>query len=201
MRPNKRADRAMDALALMLKASGVTTEAITEMRETAPTGREAISRQGDAVLLFLECPAKFTAKLCKRCGEPFGTNYRSVAYCGDNCRSKEISTQIGVKWDWLRATEEERWGGEPPLIIPPAALRKIQQFVQWYADNLSTQTEIENPSPIEVLNPLVASSVKLDREREKWLLHEQVLAHTSPPQSLLELSLELYPEEASLFDF
>lgn len=136
----------MTQLAQMLAKHGIDQEVIEEVKETAPTDRLAISRQGEAVLLWLESPAKFTTKICKRpeCAQPFGTNYRSVAYCSDNCRAKHTSELLGVKWDWTRATEEERWGGEPPLIIPPAALRKIQQYVLFFLDTLPTQTQTQN---------------------------------------------------------
>lgn len=137
MRPTKKVQRDLDKIKSLLLKSGIDTDTIEEAIETAPTEREAISRQGEAVLLFLETPAKFTAKVCKRCGEPFGTNYRSVSYCTDSCRSKAISEQLGVKWDWLKP-EEERWGGkEAPLIIPKEFMQK---FVAWY-DSVKAQTQ------------------------------------------------------------
>lgn len=146
MRASKKADRAMTQLAKMLADFGIEQETIEEIKETAPTDRLAISRQGEAVLLWLESPAKFTTKVCKReaCGQPFGTNYRSVAYCSDNCRARDVSNLLGIKWDWTRATEEERWGGEPPLIIPPAAMKNLLKYVRFFADTLPTQIQTQN---------------------------------------------------------
>ena len=188
----------MELLLKMLADHGHTPEALEEMRDTAPTNREAISRQGEAVLLFLEAPAKFTAKLCKRCGEAFGTNYRAVAYCTDQCRSKAVSEQLGVKWDWLRATEEERWGGEPPLIIPPAALQKIQQFVTWFADNLPTAKEIESQIPTSPEVPQEQLELEAAEQQEVQL---ETATRTNPHQSLPELLPEHKTEEESPFDF
>lgn len=203
MRPTKKADRAMASLAKMLAKHGVATEVIEEVRDNAPTSHEAVSRQGEAVLLFLECPAKYTAKLCRRCGEPFGTNYRSVAYCSDSCRSREISEELGVKWDWLRATDEERWGGEPPLIIPPKAYQKIQQYIQFFADNLPTQNQTENQpeSNQETQTDQILAIEELTQVPLATLFVEPSLPHTSPVQSLLELSLIEQSQEESVFDF
>lgn len=211
MRSSKKADRAMKQLAEMLAKHGVSTDVIEEVKETAPTDRDAISRQGEAVLLFLESPAKFTTKFCKRpdCGEPFGTNYRAVAYCSDNCRSKHMSELIGVKWDWMRASEEERWGGEPPLIIPPAAYRKIRQFVSFFVDTLPTQTQNQSPQQSapqqehrDIVHHLVASFEAL--EQDGVLVPDPQAGHkvrTNPQQSLPEQPASQTHQEESVFDF
>ena len=200
MRQSKKAERSMGKLMDMLAASGTTTEAIEEMKTNAPTGREALSRQGEAVLLFLESPAKYTAKLCKRCGEAFGTNYRAVAYCSDSCRAKTMYEQLGVKWNNFK-TEEERWGGEPPLIIPPEALQRIQQLVAWFADNLPTQTETKNPLPLNPEGFQSASYPTPYRSAEQSVSPLRSEAHTNLGQWPLEQSPESKSEEEPLFDF
>lgn len=194
MRPSKKADRAMAGIAELLKKHGYADEQkIEELKEVAPTDRLAISRQGEAVLLFLESPAKFTTKQCKRaaCGEYFGTNYRSVGYCSDTCRAKEISDQLGVKWDWLKP-EEERWGGEPPLVIPPAALKKLNEFIQFFAAIPQPQNQTESlPNP--------------EASEPKLLPQPEPLEHkTSPSNPTFSLPLGISdetPEEDDPFDF
>jgi hypothetical protein len=139
MRAKLKAERDLQKIMDLLNRAGVKEEVIESALDESPTIYDAISRQGEAVLLFLESPAKFTAKLCKRCKEPFSTNYRYVAYCGDPCRAKAISEQTGVKWDWHKS-EEERWGfKEPPLIIPPLAYQNLQL----YLGALQIQIEIQ----------------------------------------------------------
>lgn len=214
MRPSKAADRSMQKLAAMLAQHGFDQQVIEEVKETAPTDRMAISRQGEAVLAFLETPAKFTTKICKReaCQQPFGTNYRSVAYCSDNCRSRAVSEMMGVKWDWTRATEEERWGGEPPLIIPPAALQKIQKYVEFFLDTRPTQTRTENlpESTIQYLDrtdrlvQLVPQAKELQLSSVNSNGEAKESARTSPPESPQQLVPELtqeIDEQASPFDF
>lgn len=154
MRPTKKADRAMEKIAELLKKhQGMSDVEIEDIKTNVPLQQQAISRQGEAVLLFLESPAKFTTKQCKRCGEPFGTNYRSVGYCSDGCRARSMEEQLGIKWNWLKP-DEDRWGGEPPLIIPPAALRKLQEYVEFFAGIPHIQTERESPADREYLQSI-----------------------------------------------
>lgn len=153
MRANKKAERSMAGLAALMAQHGIKADVIEEVKENVPSTREAKSRQGEAVLLFLESPAKYTAKICKRCGEAFGTNYRSVAYCSDTCRSKAISEMLGVKWDWLRASESERWGGEPPLIIPPKMLKMLGEFVNFFSTLPSPQVQNQTEIPQQQVHP------------------------------------------------
>ena len=142
MRAKLKAERDLQKIKELLSKAGIEEDVIEAAIDESPTIRDAISRQGEAVLLFLESPAKFTAKICKRCKEPFSTNYRYVAYCSDNCRAKSISEQTGVKWDWHKS-EEERWGfKEPPLVIPPQAFQKLQQCLEILQNLPQTQNEI-----------------------------------------------------------
>ena len=148
MREKLKQERNLEKIKALLLKHGIEHEIIEEAIAEAPTFQDAISRQGEAVLLFLEEPAKFTAKLCKRCGEPFSTNYRYVAYCTDICRAKEISSQTGVSWDWMKS-ENERWGfKEPPLVIPPQAFKKLQKYVAVLQSRSLVETEPTQPQPI-----------------------------------------------------
>ncbi len=116
---------------LMGTAAPVAPEKITrEMAREARATKPAPFYEAEAVLFFLEKPARFMVKPCKReeCKEPFGTNYRGVAYCSDKCRIKELKRQ-GILWNPSKQPEE-RWGGEPPLIIPPEALKALMALAQ-----------------------------------------------------------------------
>ena len=200
MRPTKKADRAMAGLMALMAQQGIATKVIEEVRENVPSTREAHSRQGEAVLLFLESPAKFTAKLCKRCGEAFGTNYRSVAYCTDSCRSKQISAELGVKWDWLRASEQERWGGEPPLIIPPKIFQKLEQFFQFFADIPQPQTQNQTEIHPEILDSRGILLIPENEDDELFLKLED-MTHTNPQILPSQLLNSHNLEETSPFDF
>lgn len=157
MRDKLHQERDLEKIRKLLLKHGIDNEIVEEAIAEAPTFQDAVSRQGEAVLLFLESPAKYTAKLCKRCKEPFGTNYRYVAYCTDTCRAHAISEQTGVKWDWLKS-EAERWGfKEPPLVIPPEAFKKLQQYI----DVLQSRNLIETEPTLPTLQSKAQSEVAI----------------------------------------
>lgn len=196
MRKNKKAERDLQKLMAMLADKGFEQEKIVKAAEVAPTGREAISRQGEAVLMFLEAPAKFTTKECKRCKEPFGTNYRAVAYCSDNCRAKAVFEITGMNWDW-RKPEEERWGGEPPMVIDPKSFKKLNQFVDALQSRTQRQTEfrqetVEVPPEQLLLPPFVPT----ETHHNEGAKTPSTLQETRFPSVLLDT-----PSEDFAFDF
>ena len=196
MRASKSAERSMAKLAQMLAAHGIKQDVIEEVKEAAPTDKNAISRQGEAVLLCLESPAKFTTKLCKRCGEPFGTNYRSVAYCSDGCRARAIQEQLGVKWDWLKP-EEQRWGGEPPLIIPPVALKKMREFFEFFATIPESQTQTEIQREVHLPEELEPDYIPLSMSPPNGTQKVRDTLTPSPPEYIPASTVE----ESDPFDF
>jgi len=120
--------RNLAKLAKLLGDKAPQVEITKEVTREARSQKPDPTYEAEAVLKMLEKPARFMQKQCgrKECGEWFGTNYRAVAYCSINCRIKSLAA-IGIQWDPSKK-EEERWGGEPPLIIPPAALKALIQM-------------------------------------------------------------------------
>jgi hypothetical protein len=187
----------MSKIAELLKQhQGLSDEDINEIKSNVPLPQQAISRQGDAVLLFLESPAKFTTKTCKRCGEIFGTNYRGVSYCSDRCRAASMEEQLGIKWNWMKP-DEDRWGGEPPLIIPPLALQKLKQFVEFFAGMPHIQTEREKPLDQEY-QQLVQEELQLQQLQSEASTNNVLY---SPETTLLDSNQQLSQAEESPFDF
>lgn len=136
MRKQKKVERAVKGLEAMLAKLGVDQAVIEEAAKTVPVTPHDLSMHAEAVLLSLQQPSHFMMKKCKYCQEEFGTNYRSVGYCSDAHRAKALR-QMGIEWN-PHKTAEERWGGEPPLVIPPEAYRKLVKF----AEILLAQREI-----------------------------------------------------------
>lgn len=170
MKQSIKQQRAMEKALAWIASAGGTVDIIEKVKEELPAvanNQQAVSRQLEAVLLFLESPAKFTKKICKWCGESFGTNYRYVSYCCDNCRAKALQNQTGIRYDFSKP-QEHRWGSEmfpkePPLLIPHAALLALEAFFQ-------SQTEIhqsQSQSQSAVEEPL-------DSDKQS------ILVHTSP---------------------
>jgi hypothetical protein len=151
MKRETKTKKATDWLANYLKQAGHEEEAVKEAISSAPTTKDAVSLQGEAVLLYIEKPARFTMKKCKRCKEVFGTNYRYVSYCSNNCMAKGFQKETGIQWNWHRSPEDA-WGGEQPLIIPPAALKRLKHFAElvlYYHQLVQNQTEIRHVGRVE----------------------------------------------------
>ena len=162
-------------------AAGAPINVIEQIKEELPAlanNQLAVSRQLEAVLIFLERPAKFTKKLCKHCGESFGTNYRYVSYCSDNCRAKALQSQTGIRYDFSKP-QEHRWGSElfpkePPLLIPHSALLALEAFFQ-------SQTEIHQRTGILQIPEKYLENIA---EESDSLSKTSSAAHTNPQPSL-----------------
>lgn len=146
MDPRKRAKRKQEKLIEYLKSQGkLTDEQAAEIRLQEPREtRDDRSLQAEAVLAFIQKPINFVVRNCKRteCGQSFGTNYLYVGYCSDNCRAKDLA-KIGIQWDHQKSARD-RWGGEPPLVVPPSALQALKVLL------LQTQEPVEENLQEEV---------------------------------------------------
>jgi hypothetical protein len=138
VRQKKKVERAVKGLQDWLAKSGIATETIQEATEYHSLTKQELSLQAEAVLLSLDKPLGFVTKLCRLCGVAFETNYRSVAYCSDAHRAKALKAQ-GIIWN-PHKTQEERWGGEPPLVIPPEARTKL---LEWARTLVAQENEIQ----------------------------------------------------------
>jgi hypothetical protein len=194
MDPKKREQRKLEKaaanLAAQLQQAGVKLpEKVQKMnfkeaaREAQNKNIENPSLEAEAVLQFLQKPAKFILKLCKRtaCGEPFGTNYHAVAYCSDNCRAKDLQSQNGIIWN-PHKRPEDRWGGEPPLMIPPAAINAMVKLLgkSRKQSHLDAVQDIQNQSETQEIpkEPEVMSEpvVHPDNESDETPIARQAAA-------------------------
>jgi hypothetical protein len=153
VKQQKKTERAVKGLQSLLAQLGVDQTVIKEAVKNVPLTPQDLSMHAEAVLLSLQQPAHFMSKKCKYCGEYFGTNYRAVAYCSDSHRAKALRAE-GIEWN-PHKTAEERWGGEPPLVIPPEARRKLVKFAQVLLAQeeilqRETQTSESLPEPVGI---------------------------------------------------
>ena len=135
MREELKAQRAVAKALELLKSVGADTSAIPDTKEahkeiarTAVNTGPSPSYQAEGVLMYLSAPARFDVKKCKRCEEPFMTNYRAVTYCSDICRAAALR-KLGIIWN-PHKNQEFRWGSdnypvEPPIVIPPEAVAAL----------------------------------------------------------------------------
>lgn len=151
MKMQKKTERAVKGLQNLLAQLGVDQTVIKEAVKNVPLTAQDLSMHAEAVLLSLQQPAHFMTKKCKwsGCEEYFSTNYRAVAYCSDSHRAKALR-EAGIEWN-PHKTASERWGGEPPLVIPPEARRKLVKFAQVLLAQeeqiLQSETQMTEPLP------------------------------------------------------
>jgi hypothetical protein len=92
--------------------------------------KEIEAKRGDvleASLRSIHKPHAFTYRKCKHCESLFGTSYYGVSYCSDSCRIIDFNKTTGMTWSGDKSPEE-RWGGEPPMVVPPEV---IKQCLPW----------------------------------------------------------------------
>ena len=117
----KRQDKVVQELAALNPELAALLAAANSTEPEQPKHLEA-----EGLLRMLNKPNTYVFKICKHCKEPFGTDYHAVAHCSDECRKVELKKQ-GFHWTPGR-TQTERWGGEPPVILSPALVRKLIEF-------------------------------------------------------------------------
>lgn len=101
------------------------------------------------VILTLGYPNRLgVSKECKGCGDVFVTSYKYVAYCGDLCRFAALKKMGLTVWKNPH-TLEEKWGGVPPSLIPPDALKAMKAII--------VQVEQETGRPVEMPLSLASS--------------------------------------------
>lgn len=146
MRPSKRAQRqsekASEGLKEFLLAMGQDPDAVDKAFDSMPVHSDEKLLQAEGVLLHLIKPTRFISKTCKRkeCGEVFGTSYRAVAYCSDNCRAKDLEAQTGIRWNH-HTDRYQNLGAERPLVIGPAAYKALVEFAEYILGQNQIQIE------------------------------------------------------------
>lgn len=108
---------------------GIKPEEVASLR--SKDNADTITREAQAVLLFIEKPEAFISKKCDECHQPFLTTYQFVSVCSTDCRIKSLE-KIGIDWNPLH-TPEERWKRSKiptEYSIPPKALAILLKLAQ-----------------------------------------------------------------------
>jgi len=161
----KKQERALANLAKLLEQHGVKVD-VQETKSYVNNAAVTESEKLEGVLASVRRPGDFTYRICKRaaCGQPFGANYQSVAYCSDLCRIKDFEYTTGIKWN-SNKSPEERWGGEPPIVIPPEVIATMLPYAKRIVESFHslgvTEQELADsvqPSPLPVQDESPAES-------------------------------------------
>lgn len=131
MKQSTKQKRALEKLAELTKKYGGGEINVTEAQSYMHQAAVSESEKLEGVLASLRRPGDYTYRRCKResCGAPFGANYRAVAYCSDVCRIRDFEATTGIKWNGNKSPEE-RWGGEPPVVITPDVLATMLPYAE-----------------------------------------------------------------------
>lgn len=129
MKKQTREIRALTNLAKLLEQHGGPKIDVQETASYARADQVSESSKLEGVLHSIRRPGDYLYKVCKRCNGPFGTNYQSVAYCSDACRIRQFESDTGIKWSTDKSPEE-RWGGEPPVVIPPDVIATMLPYAK-----------------------------------------------------------------------
>lgn len=141
MKDETRKKRAAEKLAALFGL-----EAPVEPTKDERVNAATISREAEAVLLYVEDRNKFQTKPCKVCGLMFAVNRGSIGYCSDSCRKRALAA-LGLDWNPLSRTPEDRWGpmtgGPEPLVVPPSVLPILPEETQPQESTLLENLDVD----------------------------------------------------------
>lgn len=144
--------KAMEMLAQMASKQGTSID-IEKISRSVQEHPDSAMLEREGILSSLHYRHKIMLKKCRRCQEPFGTNYCGVGYCSNACRSLDLRDLFGEEWH----PKKDTWGPfEPPVTISPAALLSLEAWARNFLQDIDRvrqtvqdrhQAEIERNLP------------------------------------------------------
>lgn len=123
-------------------------------------------REAQGLWYFLQAPALFTMKRCKResCGEIFAVSRKYVAYCSHECIRLSLLDQ-GIKWSKagdfeVLAQDPDVWEGNEPIWIRQSVLEKLEEMAS-LRDNPITSSALFNAAKLNQ-EPILESSTNTE---------------------------------------
>lgn len=158
------AEMSKKGIAEILALAGVTLspqdlEPRVEVEQEIST-KQMAQWEAQSLLVSLNWPyPEMVPVKCWSCGEKFLTNYKANVYCSMPCFKKELEKR-GLTWN-PKKDFYNQWGNlEPPLMIPPEAIKAMRRLLNLLDQETLGQTsnqeqDYESESPEE-------STVSLD---------------------------------------
>ena len=168
---NKAQQEMLAKLGIELKPEDFVEKPIEQEQST----HERNTWEAQSTLLSLQWPyPDLVRKVCIECGKKFATNYHSTVWCSNECVKKGLEKN-GIKWRPDK-TFAEQWGVmEPPLIIPPEAIRAMRRVLNLIDSETPNQSYNQEQDYDEVLDeaddaspdlPTPDIAVETPKERE-----------------------------------
>lgn len=111
------------------KALKLAEETFGKKFELPTENTETLIREATAVANFYYSTDKeWYSKKCSTCGKEFFFSWTSkgVGYCSIACAQKALEA-IGLTWN-PNKTAKERWGRFIPAVVPPEAVKLVQEL-------------------------------------------------------------------------
>lgn len=120
------------ALREMAEFLGVTIESLREQLppENKLETEEDLLKEAQSVVYYFRARGKgFIEKQCMSCGELFTYQhtYEGVQYCSIPCMDAALR-EIGLQWNPGKPARQ-RWGRYIPAVVPPQALKEVQEVI------------------------------------------------------------------------
>lgn len=175
---------AADFIKSLLKQHNIEAPELPETTHGEPTQdyemddspqRQLFHAQG--VVKSLEYPlASRITKVCKHCGDPFTTNYYSVAYCSILCGELDCKKHFGLAWKPHARIKKERWEVlAEPEIVTMRALQAMKMIVARVEADLGHPIEIDQQAFSQLPSGLL-------REEQPSSASELQLVPALPPE-------------------
>lgn len=131
----------------------ISKDDLIEYTRNAPVHQKDINMlQAEGVLLHLHTSSKvFITKTCKRdaCQSIFSTMYKSVAYCSEVCRAKELREKFGIEYD-PKTDHYANLGNERPLVVTAEAHQVLVNFALRILANQNVVLESLGQEALEI---------------------------------------------------
>lgn len=109
--------------------------------------KEMAKWEAQSLLVSLNWPyPEMMSQVCKNpeCKQRFLTNYKANVYCSMRCFKVELE-KIGIVWRPERSFYEQ-WGNlEPPLMIPPEAIKAMRRLLSIVDQETPAQSHSPEP--------------------------------------------------------
>lgn len=124
------------------------TAVVENIEEVVETPEDKI-REAQSVLNYFESRGKgFKQRECEQCGLVFAYSYHidGVVNCSISCMAAKLKS-IGLHWD-PRRDVSRRWGRFVPAIVPPSALKELDEMLSLQEDHSEDIYSEEEPETL-----------------------------------------------------
>lgn len=128
----KNPQKAFDKSVAFLKSIGIDTSTVDNVKVEQTYSRQSEANTLDLIgcIIYMERKgAGFVKQVCSQCNQVYAVEYMYRTrgmMCSDECRAASLTAR-GLFWDSTKPIHE-RWQKRMPVIVPPEALKVIEEI-------------------------------------------------------------------------